>query len=177
MRNTLVIIDVQNDFITGVLGTKEATLAVSHIVERIKFHKYNKSRILILQDSHDDSYLTKLEGVKLPIEHCKVGSYGWQLHPMIEKEIDIYDGEIKRYMKNTFGIDPNLYDIEFERDNIIEICGFCTELCVVSNALIFRAMYPDTEIILHSNACAGLTPEKHEQALSVMESCQIDIVR
>jgi len=177
MKNKiLIVIDMQNDFIDGALGTKEAVEIVPYVKEKIKEYKDNNYPVIFTKDTHFDTYLSTLEGKNLPVPHCIINTPGWR----IREELDPDD---KTYVidKYTFGF------IEFEKwlidrniiidgDTEIELCGLCTDICVISNALILRAYYPNTKIIVDSKATAGVTPETKEAALTTMKMCQITVI-
>lgn len=172
----LVVIDMQNDFIDGSLGTDEAQRIVPSVANKIKnFH----GKIFLTRDTHFENYLNTFEGKKLPVKHCLSGSHGW----MINKEImnalpyDLKDGEeLMIINKGSFGWLNWECDMPKEEIEEIELCGLCTDICVVSNALILRAKFPNTKIVVDARCCAGVTPEKHKAALEVMKSCQIDVI-
>ena len=171
----LFVIDVQNDFLTGPLGTKEAQAAVPNIVKKIReFDGY----VFATVDQHNYDYLNTLEGKKLPVPHCIKDTEGEDIPEDVEKEIHKKTYDI--FCKKTFGtfeyIDL-LNDINKKKPiEKIEIVGFCTDICVISNALILRAAFPNVPIEVDAKCCAGVTPELHEAALKVMKSCQIDII-
>lgn len=165
----IIIIDMQNDFVTGSLGTKEAREIVPHIIDRLK--EYSKADVIFTRDTHYDNYLNTLEGKNLPVTHCVKCTHGWEIIP----EFNIAGAGVIN--KNTFGSTYLPTIMEFENLESIELCGVCTDICVISNALLLRAHYPNTKIFVHANCCAGVTPELHEAALKVMESCQIDVIR
>lgn len=171
----MICVDMQNDFVTGALGSKDAAIAVPNVVSRLEEYADNNSKIFFTKDTHyDDFYFDTLEGKKLPVKHCIQNTEGWELIP----EVDEYEGYT--VYKLTFGYTQwagmfkccGVHDLES-----IEICGVCTDICVVSQALILRAEFPNVPIIVYANACAGTSPEAHEAALKVMESCQIDVIR
>lgn len=177
MRKILIVIDMQNDFITGTLGSAEAQAIVPNVVEKVK--KW-EGEILFTRDTHYEDYLKTLEGIILPVEHCIKGTDGWQiidsLWPYIEHSNQIID-------KITFGfknweryINFANDDPYFDEDIEFELCGLCTDICVISNALALRMFYPDTKITVDASCCAGVTPEKHKAALEVMKSCQIEVI-
>lgn len=174
----LVIIDCQNDFISGALGTPEAEAIVPTVIEKIENGNYDI--VYATMDTHNNNYLETLEGKKLPIPHCiKKSGAGWKLPNNILTAIfsKMFYQIIK---KPTFGTFEIVNDIEFIADNEkeieeIEICGLCTDICVISNALILRAAFPNTIIKCDAKACAGTSVEAHKAALKVMESCQIEV--
>lgn len=168
MKRALIVVDMQNDFIDGALGTKEARAIVPHVVEKIKNFD---GEIIFMKDTHDEAYLNTAEGQKLPVEHCIRGTHGWELHPYIEK----LSGEHVIFEKNTFGcIDLSKYLLT-KKFEYLEFVGLCTDICVISNAMIAKAALPEADIIVDSNCCAGVTPESHNIALKAMGACQIDI--
>lgn len=169
----LVVVDMQNDFITGSLGTKEAEAIVSKVVNKIKGWS---GELYLTQDTHDSSYLFTKEGKYLPIEHCMYLTDGWKLHPEIKKIV----GPIPTFIKSTFGCASLVTTIaelseanEIER---IELVGLCTDICIISNALLLKAFFPETEIFVDASCCAGTTPENHERALKAMKMCHIRIL-
>ena len=165
MKRTLIVIDMQKDFIDGALGTPEAQTIVPAVREKISTYRKRGDEIIFTRDTHGPDYLSTPEGRKLPVEHCLKGTPGWELAPGLwepgEKIID----------KPTFGY-TGWGDMEFEK---IELVGLCTDICVVSNALILKAKYPEAIISVDASCCAGVTPEKHNAALETMKSCQIDV--
>lgn len=175
----LVVVDMQNDFVTGPLGTKEAVEIIPNIKERIEKYKNDYSLILFTRDTHYSDYLDTLEGKKLPIKHCLYETPGW----CIVDELYPFSHSDRIVNKLTFG-STELPDriLDWGRDigerklESIELCGVCTDICVVSNALLLRANYTQTPIIVHADCCAGTTPEMHAKALDVMRSCQITVI-
>ena len=172
MDKVLIIIDMQNDFITGALGTPEAKRIVPKVVDYLNNYE---GKVIFTRDTHYKNYLNTLEGTKLPITHCIRDTWGWEicdeLKPYAEKIIN----------KETFGFSDweyllNVNTTRKTAPDEIAICGLCTDICVISNALILRAAYPNVRIYVHKDMCAGVTPELHEQALEVMKSCQIDVI-
>ena len=163
-NNILIVVDMQNDFILPPLGTPEAEAIVPKVAEKIYTYK---GRIIFTQDTHFMNYFDTLEGKYLPIEHCICGTEGWHIHP------DIPCAGHEAVIKTSFG--HNNWELG-ENINSIELVGVCTDICVVSNALILRSLYPNTKIIVDASCCAGTTPERHKAALEVMKSCQIDVI-
>lgn len=168
----LIVVDMQNDFVSMALGTPEAQAIVSNVVEKINTHRAEKSVVIFTKDTHNGNYMESLEGQKLPVPHCIACTEGWAIIP----EIDTKNDEV--ILKNTFGYDDWMAIIDSLIDDTdeIEICGLCTDICVISNALIIRALYPNMPITVDAKCCAGVTPEKHKAALEVMKSCQIDVI-
>lgn len=183
MKKILIVIDMQNDFITGSLGTPEAQAIVPNVVSVIK--NFAKGDIYYTQDTHSrDDYSETLEGQKLPIQHCISGTAGWEIEESVGDELNAKFGEKSIHgpycvEKITFGSNDLVDNIEFDSDILesITLVGLCTDICVVSNALLLRAAFPNTKIVVYEDCCAGTTPENHQAALTVMKSCQIDIER
>lgn len=174
MHRYLVVIDMQNDFVDGALGTPEAQAVVPCVVARIEDAQREGRKLLFTQDTHKADYMETSEGEHLPVPHCVEGTEGWLLHP----DIAPFAKVILR--KPTFGcVDlVNLLAAEAEdggRNLDIALCGVCTDICVVSNALLLRAHFPEATIHIYPDACAGTTPARHVAAIEVMQSCQIDM--
>ena len=170
MRKILVVIDMQNDFIDAALGTKEAVAIVDAVKEKIM--SYPAADVIATMDTHGENYMETQEGQNLPVMHCIKGTDGWQIQPDIAellKEATIYE-------KPTFGSIKLAEDLKAlaEKEEIeLELVGLCTDICVVSNALLLKAAMPEVRISVDSSCCAGVTPEKHLAALETMRSCQI----
>lgn len=167
----LLIIDMQNDFITGSLANEDAEKIVPSICELIKEWE---GPIICTRDTHGPNYLNTPEGQKLPVEHCIKDTAGWCVNDDIQKALR---GKNYCYVdKGTFGFEGwDRYGSTLRKANLY-IAGTCTNICVITNALLLKTVYPENQITVLSNLCAGLTPEKHEAALNVMKSCQIDVV-
>lgn len=170
MNKVLVVVDMQNDFINGSLGTPEAQAIIPKVRDKIHQYQVNGDEIIFTQDTHYNDYLETLEGKKLPIKHCIKPTAGWEIHP----DLDLINyPHIEKY---TFGYD-NWYQVsKVIMADEIEIIGLCTDICVVSNALGIKACYPETKITVDASCCAGTTPERHKAALEVMKSCQIEVI-
>lgn len=178
MKKVLIVIDMQNDFVSGSLGSPEAQAIVPNVVEKVK---HWNGDAYFTRDTHYGNYFDTLEGQKLPVSHCIVDTYGWHIiDELRDYACNQYPGAgviCKGIIdKNTFGYYGwaqkfNKYD-EYE----FELCGLCTDICVISNALALRMFYPDAKITVDASCCAGVTPEKHAAALEVMKSCQIDVI-
>ena len=170
----LAVIDMQKDFIDGALGTPEAVGIVDAVCALIEEHKARGSKIFVTLDTHQPDYLTTQEGKNLPVEHCIKGTDGWLLNEQVARAIG---GECEPFEKPTFGstaLAERIRELYQEGDEL-EICGLCTDICVVSNALLIKAACPELPITLRPECCAGVTPEKHEAALETMRSCQVGV--
>ena len=170
--DVLVVVDMQNDFIDGALGTEEAVNILPRVVKKIK--GFN-GKVFFKRDTHDENYLLTQEGKKLNVVHCIKNTNGWQLNPQIQELVieEVFD-------KPTFGsieLCERLYELH-KIDNIktITIIGLCTDICVISNAMILKAFFPESEIIVDASCCAGVTPSTHKQALESMKMCHIDVI-
>ena len=164
---TLIVVDMQNDFIDGSLGTKEAQAIVPNVKKKVQEYKNRGDEIIFTRDTHQSDYLDTPEGKKLPVVHCIKGTKGWQIADGLEVEGCTYID------KPTFGW-THWNERTFQE---IEMVGLCTDICVISNALLVKAALPEVPIIVDAACCAGVTPESHENALNAMKMCQIDIVR
>ena len=173
MRKLLVVIDMQKDFVDGALGTKEAVSIVPKVVEKIK--SYNPSDVFATRDTHQEDYMDTQEGKNLPVPHCIEGTEGWE----IDKEVAGVLSGATIINKPTFGstvLADEIMQIANNEDIEIELIGLCTDICVVSNALILKACMPEVKISVDSSCCAGVTPDKHAAALETMRSCQINVI-
>lgn len=167
----LCVIDMQNDFIDGALGTKEAVSILGAVKDKIKEYKSNGDLVVFTRDTHYENYMETREGKNLPVMHCIEGTTGHQIHSSLNtNNCEIID-------KPTFG-SIKLADAIKEAEELesIELVGLCTDICVISNALILKANFPEVRIIVDSSCCAGVTPESHENALKAMAMCQIEII-
>ena len=173
MKKILIVVDMQKDFVDGALGSKEAAAIVPAAVQRIQDFE---GEIFVTLDTHFASYLDSAEGRKLPVPHCVKDTEGWQLNGAIQAAL-----EGKRFTaveKHSFGsmeLPRLIRDAVGKEPCEIELLGLCTDICVVSNALILKAAFPEAVIAVDEACCAGVTPDGHRAALKVMESCQIDI--
>ncbi len=175
MQDCLAIIDVQNDFVDGALGTAEAQAMLPALVERASSFD---GKIACTQDTHGEDYLDTPEGRALPIRHCIRGTKGWDLAPAV-KEIAL-KAEAAIYEKPVFGslrLAQDLTDA-FKHGEIgsVELCGLCTDICVIANAVLIRTLCPELPVSVNSRCCAGVTPEKHKAALEVMASLQVRVI-
>ena len=173
MQKVLVVVDMQNDFIDGALGTKEAVAIVPGVKEKIENFD---GVVLFTRDTHETYYLDTQEGQKLPVPHCIRDTEGWQ----IRSELDALR-KTEPIDKETFGSTDLAGELtmidEDEGIGSITLVGLCTDVCVISNALLIKASLPEVPICVDATCCAGVTPESHENALKAMEACQIRIIR
>ena len=176
MKRVLVVVDMQTDFVDGALGTKEAAAIVPAVRARLEKARRDGEEIIFTRDTHPEDYLNTQEGHNLPVVHCVKGSKGWQIVPQLTEFTQppavIID-------KPTFGSSKlgQLLQEENSKEGIeqVEVIGLCTDICVVSNALLLKAHFPEAPISVDAACCAGVTPEKHAAALETMRSCQITI--
>lgn len=182
MKKALIVVDMQNDFITGSLGTKEAQAIVPNVVNKI--NKAGWENIIVTQDTHQTDYLNTTEGKYLPVEHCIKGTKGWELHSEVEEalsaKLDLTDTEVIQIEKPNFGtfewFTSDLIEI-FTKENVeVHLVGICTAICVASNATILKTAFPDIKVVVDASCCACVTPESHKAALQVMKLCQINII-
>ena len=180
MSKLVVVIDMQNDFIDGALGSEAAQSIVPKAVAAIEHYSNSDNSFCVTLDTHGDDYFNTLEGKLLPVPHCMMGTEGIQLNNAVAHVItDNFLGFTYINSKDTFGYNWFNDRIWFHKEKFDEIIifGLCTDICVVSNALILRAACPDIPIKCLAYCCAGTTPDAHEAALKVMESCQIEVIR
>ena len=174
MKKFLVVVDMQKDFVDGALGTAEAVAIVPKVAEKIRTFD---GEVFATFDTHYDKYMQTAEGKHLPVPHCIKGTEGWQLDKNVARALE--DRAYTAVEKNTFGsVDlPNLIFEAAQGDEFtLELIGLCTDICVVSNALLLKARFPEAPIAVDAACCAGVTPEAHEAALATMKSCQIEII-
>ena len=172
MRKILIVIDMQNDFIDAALGTKEAVSIVEAVKEKIR--SFPAEDVIATMDTHDEGYMQTQEGKNLPVMHCIKGTDGWKIRPDIA---ELLTGA-RIYEKPTFGstvLAADLKDLSEKEEIELELVGLCTDICVVSNALLLKASMPEVKISVDAACCAGVTPQKHLAALETMRSCQIDV--
>lgn len=174
-ESVLVVVDMQNDFVNGALGTKEAEAIVPAVSELVG---HFKGTVVFTQDTHDENYLNTQEGKHLPVPHCIKGTDGWQLVPSLVKWQEEYQSQV--FEKPQFGSKAlaeamaQLHATKGISD--ITLVGICTDICVLSNAILLKAFLSEVPIKVVANCCAGVTPAQHEAALTAMKSCQIEIV-
>lgn len=166
MKKTLIVVDMQNDFIDMALGTKEAVAILPAVKAKIAAYAAAGHEILYTRDTHEENYLDTPEGRKLPVKHCIRGTKGWQIAD------GLYIDGCRIVDKPNFGW-PHWAEETLED---VELIGLCTDICVVSNALIIKATFPEADVKVDAACCAGVTPESHAAALQTMAMCQIDIL-
>ena len=170
-KKLLVVVDMQEDFIGGALGTKEAQAVLPRIRERIAAARKDGYAVAFTRDTHTQGYLSTREGKNLPVPHCIAGSAGWQIAEGLAQAGD------KIFDKPTFGSTALAEYAAAEGFAQIELVGVCTDICVISNALLLKAYLPEAEISVRADCCAGVTPESHARALDAMAACQVEILR
>ena len=186
--NVLIVVDMQNDFIDGALGTKEACELVPKLAEQIKNFE---GLVLATRDTHGEDYLDTMEGKKLPVVHCVKGTEGWELHSEIvqamKEQAEKRTADKRAVFERTMFDKPTFGSIELgqylegvkERGGKIDcitLAGVCTDICVISNALLIKAFLPETKIQVDASLCAGVTVKSHETALQAMKACQINVI-
>lgn len=181
MRNILIVVDMQNDFIDGSLGTKEAQEIVPKVVEKIRNFDEDGD-LYVTKDTHDEDYLDTQEGIKLPVKHCIFLEDGWYINKDILKVIEErgFDSVRRYFNKPTFGsfrlADHFRREYKYASNLEITLVGLCTDICVISNAMLIKSVLPEARIIVDASCCAGVTPESHKNALEAMKMCQIEVI-
>ncbi|MBO4806297.1 MAG: cysteine hydrolase [Paludibacteraceae bacterium] len=171
MKKCLIVIDMQNDFVTGTLANKAAEAIIPLIKEKVEAYKAEGNAVWFTRDTHQrDKYAESQEGRKLPIEHCIKGTWGWQ----IVNDLKPSRKQTKIIDKPTFGWNK-WKKTKLKSFQEVELVGTCTDICVISNALAIKAAFPELTVRVDGKCCAGLTEEKHKAALEVMKSCQVEV--
>ena len=175
MKKVLVVVDMQKDFVDGALGSNEAINIVDNVVNKIKEFD---GEIIVTYDTHFENYMETREGKYLPVPHCIKDSDGWQLNDKVQKALDTKGYYVIH--KPTFGstrLVEMFKDYGYDKkDTEVTLIGLCTDICVVSNAMLLKANYPEIDIIVDANCCAGVTVESHNAALTTMKMCQINVI-
>ena len=173
MRDILLVIDMQTDFVDGALGSAEAVAIIPNVLREIA--KFDKSNIIATRDTHPEDYMQTREGKHLPVPHCIKDTDGWQIHPAIAPALEgclVID-------KPTFGstaLCEHIVNFAKSEDISVTLVGLCTDICVVSNAMLIKAALPEIEVTVIADACAGVTPDTHSAALTTMKMCQINVI-
>lgn len=170
MKKLLAVIDMQKDFIDGSLGTKEAVVIVPNVKARIQQAAEQGEDVVFTKDTHEADYLNTQEGKNLPVEHCIKDQPGW----MLDVNLQEFEDKYQVLEKPTFG---SLKLAELAKDyDKVTLIGLCTDICVISNAMLLKAYYPEMKVAVQADCCAGVTPKSHDNALEAMKMCQIEIV-
>lgn len=172
MRKVLIVVDMQNDFVSGALGTAEAQAIVPSVLQKAGTFS---GEILFTRDTHDTDYLKTQEGRNLPVQHCIKDSEGWQIIPELRERTE----KSRVFDKPTFGSVELMEYLRAENAKVkideMILVGLCTDICVISNAMLLKAGLPEIKITVDASCCAGVTPERHANALDAMRACQIDV--
>lgn len=183
----LVVVDMQNDFIDGVLGTPEAKKIVPNVVDKIK-NCSGDTVVLFTKDTHYEDYLETQEGKNLPVKHCIMGTHGWSINDDVSNAAKNFNGALYssmdvvngRIIKETFGSTLLPFVIaDIEEDNkidSIELIGLDSDICVLTNALVLKTYFPEIPIFVDASCCAGVTHESHNNAMAAMKMCQINVM-
>lgn len=166
----LIVVDMQKDFIDGALGTPEAVAIVPCVIEKIKEYERTGGMIIYTKDTHFDNYLETNEGANLPVKHCIKGTPGHDIPSEILRD---HDDVLEKITFGSVGLIDRLAELDFDE---VELIGLCTDICVVSNALLIKANFPEKQVIVDSACCAGVTPDTHNAAITTMKMCQIKIL-
>lgn len=178
MEKILIVVDMQKDFIDGALGNEECRAVVSNVVNKI--NSFNGDEIYYTLDTHHENYMETQEGSKLPVKHCIEDTDGWQLHNLIDEALGKKKCPVVGIPKPTFGSVSlaNELMFEFAEDDVfeVELVGVCTDICVISNAMLIKAFFPEAKVVIDASCCAGVTPQSHKNALEAMKMCQIEVI-
>ncbi len=182
MTDMLIVVDMQRDFVSGALGSAPARAIVPAVAARIRQAREEGTQVVFTLDTHENDYMDTREGRFLPVPHCIQGSEGWALEPEIAAECQ---RGMLSFEKPTFGSTALMHHVAAAagakgcvngKGMTVELCGVCTDICVVSNALLIKAALPEADLVVRGALCAGVTPEKHEAALETMRSCQVQVL-
>ena len=176
MKNWLIVVDMQKDFVDGALGTPEAVKIVPAVARRIREAREAGWSVIATLDTHGENYMETSEGKHLPVPHCIRGTEGWQLNADVAAALGEGAALVEKPTFGSVRLPEIIREADPEGQRVIELLGLCTDICVVSNALLLKANFPEAEIRVNPACCAGVTPEKHLAALETMRSCQIGMV-
>ena len=171
--NILVVVDMQNDFIDGALGTPEAVAIVPKVM--VKMMNFD-GLVLATRDTHGEDYLETQEGKNLPVVHCIKGTHGWEIKDEIQQLLISQPIDKPTFGSEALGKVLKDLNNEVEPIDSITLVGVCTDICVIANAMLLKAFLPEVPIMVDASCCAGVTPESHERALEAMKACQIEII-
>lgn len=179
--DVLIVVDMQNDFVTGVLGTKEAAAIAPRVAQRVAEGLSRGESVLFTRDTHGEDYLSTQEGKRLPVPHCIRGTEGWEIIPRLQ-EYAVQPIDKPTFGSRYLGALLKARDEDLRKQGMpgvekVTLIGVCTDICVLSNALLVKAFLPEAEIVVEADCCAGVTPAAHRTALEAMMGCQITVVR
>lgn len=170
MKKLIVVVDMQNDFIDGALGTQEAQQMLPKLVKKLEQEK--EAELIFTLDTHNQYYMDTQEGKNLPVPHCIKPEHGWKIADDLQKFVDEAAAVIEKPSFGSLALPQAVSKIEVDE---IELVGLCTDICVISNAMILKAAFPEVILAVDASCCAGVTPESHATALAAMKMCQIEI--
>lgn len=176
MRKILIVIDMQNDFVTGALASEEAQAILPNVKAKIAEYDREHRELIFTRDTHGEDYMETKEGKYLPVPHCIKGTDGWQICAELTEGIGTAYSTVDKPTFGYLGWKDVLADAAADGADLdIELAGVCTDICVVSNALILKALFPEAVVRVDAGCCAGVTPEAHAAALATMRSCQVEV--
>ena len=170
MRKVIVVIDMQNDFIDGALGTKEAQAMLPHLVAKLEREK--DALLIFTQDTHSKNYMETQEGWNLPVLHCIKPEKGWEIAPSLQPFVKKAAAVIEKPAFGSLELPKAVAKLQPDE---VELVGLCTDICVISNAMILKTAFPELPVAVDASCCAGVTPTSHDNALQAMKMCQVDI--
>ena len=170
MKRLLVIVDMQNDFLTGALANENAERVLANVKAKLEKARLENIEVVFTRDTHFENYLSTQEGKNLPVPHCIKGTWGWNIAD------GLYEGNERVFDKPVFGSIELATFVKEGGYTDVEVVGVCTDICVVSNVLLIKAYCPETAVVVDSDCCAGVTKESHESALKTMASCQVSVL-
>lgn len=171
----LLVVDAQNDFISGSLPAEDGEVIINTLAKTVDIYKNNGYKVIYTMDSHGEDYLKTQEGRWLPIIHCQIGSFGWELHSSLKGRYNEDDIFVKRAFASV-RIKDFILDRMCHIPSEICLCGFCTDICIISGAVVLKSLFPETDIKVIEKACGGTTREAHRRAIEVMKGLQINII-
>lgn len=170
MRKVIVVIDMQNDFIDGALGAKEAQAMLPYLVAKLEREK--DALLIFTQDTHSKNYIETQEGRNLPVLHCIKPEKGWEIAPSLQPFVKKAAAVIEKPAFGSLELPKAVAKLQPDE---VELVGLCTDICVISNAMILKTAFPELPVAVDASCCAGVTPASHDNALQAMKMCQVDI--
>ena len=170
MKKAIVVVDMQKDFIDGALGTKEAQAMLPHMEAKLSAAQAAGTKLVFTMDTHGEDYLATQEGRRLPVPHCIRGTEGWEIAASLQPFVRAAAAVVEKPAFGSTELPALLEDCDE-----IELVGLCTDICVISNALVLKAFYPEKKISVDASCCAGVTPASYAEALRAMKMCQVDV--